>query len=559
MDATKVDPITTEIIRNSFISIAEDMNAALIRSAYSWIIYEALDCAVALIDADHTVLAHSSGLPLFLGNLEACVDYTEERFGRDAWQPGDAWVMNDSYIGGTHLNDVTVVAPIFVDDDLVGFAASRAHHMDIGAKDPGGTTDSTEIYQEGMRLEPIRLVEGGRLRDDVVQLMALNSRLPNQLVGDLKAQLSVGTIAERRYAELLKRYGRETVAAARDAIFKQTEQLDRDAVDRIPDGIYEAEGSLDGDGLSDTPCAVKVRIEVDGDRMRIDLTESGDAAAGPVNCGRSQAIASCRLAFKRMINPDQPVNGGSFAPLEVLVREGSLLAAQQPSPCWWYFTPLGLLIDLVTKALAPALPERAAGAHYGDSCITIFAGTDPRSGQFFVDLQAHVGGWGAWRGSDGESALINAVNSEVKDFPIEVVETKVPMRINRYGFRRDSGGAGEWRGGCGIVREYVLDAEQAVLTAWFERSRTPAWGIFGGGAGAPPRITINPGRDDERTLLKVSALPLSRGDVVRAETGGGGGCGPVEKRNPELVTLDVHDGIVSADAARERYGIDVRR
>src|SRR5581483_4713237 len=182
VDATKVDPITTEIIRNSFISIAEDMNAALIRSAYSWIIYEALDCAVALIDADHTVLAHSSGLPLFLGNLEACVDYTEERFGRDAWQPGDAWVMNDSYIGGTHLNDVTVVAPIFVDDDLVGFAASRAHHMDIGAKDPGGTTDSTEIYQEGMRLEPIRLVEGGRLRDDVVQLMALNSRLPNQLV-----------------------------------------------------------------------------------------------------------------------------------------------------------------------------------------------------------------------------------------------------------------------------------------------------------------------------------------------------------------------------------------
>ena len=317
MTATKIDPITTEIIRNSFISIAEDMNAALIRSAYSWIIYEALDCAVALIDSDHKVLAHSSGLPLFLGNLEACVDYTEERFGRNAWQPGDAWVMNDSYIGGTHLNDVTVVAPIFVDDDLVGFAASRAHHMDIGAKDPGGTTDSTEIYQEGMRLEPIRLVEGGRLREDVVQLMALNSRLPNQLVGDLKAQLSVGTIAERRYAELLRRYGRETVAAAREAIFKQTEQLDRNAVQRIPDGMYEAEGSLDGDGLTDTPCAVKVRIKVDGDQMLIDLTESGDAAAGPVNCGRSQAIASCRLAFKRMINPDQPVNGGSFAPLEV--------------------------------------------------------------------------------------------------------------------------------------------------------------------------------------------------------------------------------------------------
>ena len=540
-----LDPITVEIIRNSFLAIAEEMNTSLVRSAYSWIIYEAVDCSVALIDADRRVLGHSSGLPIFLGNLEACLDVTQELMGEDCWEPGDVWVLNDSELGGTHLNDVTVMSPIFFAGELAAFVVSRAHHMDIGAKDPGGTTDSTDIFQEGMRLGPTKLVEGGKRREDLFATLARNSRLPYQLLGDLGAQVAISKIGEQRLEELYEKYGRVRVEQARDEIYAQAERQDRAAVAAIPDGTYTAEGCLDSDGVGGPPQWVRLTIEVEGDEMVMDLTESDDEARGPVNCGAVQAVSACRLAFKRLANPHDPVNGGSFAPLEIRLREGSMLAARAPAPCWWYFSALGMLIDLVGQALADVLPDRVAGAHYGDSSITIMSGTDPRSEQPFVDLQAHVGGWGAWRGSDGENGVINAVNSQVKDFPIEVVETKVPVRILRYGFRPDSGGPGQWRGGCGIVREYLVDCDDLLLTAWFERSVTPAWGLAGGGAAEPPRVTINPGRDDERKLLKASVLPLKRGDVVRAETGGGGGYGDPADRDAGAIEADAVSGLAS--------------
>ncbi len=544
------DPITVEIIRNSFLAIAEEMNTSLIRSAYSWIIYEAVDCSVALIDADKRVLGHSSGLPIFLGNLEACLEITEELLGADCWEPGDVWVLNDSEIGGTHLNDITVMSPIFFDDELAAFVVSRAHHMDVGAKDPGGTTDSTDIFQEGMRLGPTKLVAGGERREDVIATLARNSRLPYQLLGDLGAQIAISKIGEQRLEELFEKYGRAVVEAARDEIYAQAERQDREAVAAIPDGTYRTEGCLDSDGVGGPGPWVRVRIDVEGDRMVIDLTESDDEARGPVNCGATQAVSACRLAFKRLANPDDPVNGGSFAPLEIKLREGSILAARAPAACWWYFSCLGLFIDLVGQALADVLPDRVAGAHYGDSSIFIMSGTDPRSEQPFVDLQAHAGGWGAWRGSDGENGVINAVNSQVKDFPIEVVETKVPLRITRYGFRADSGGRGQWRGGNGLVREYLIECDDFLFTAWFERSVTPAWGLAGGEAAQAPRVTINPGREDEQTLLKASVMPLKRGDLVRAETGGGGGYGDPAERDSEAVAADLAAGLVTSAGTR---------
>jgi N-methylhydantoinase B len=554
-----LDPITTEIIRSAFTAAADEMNATLIRSAYTPIIYEMKDCSVALLDEEHRVLGQSAGLPIFLGNLEICTRLTEEIYGREGWQPGDVWIMNDSYLTGTHLNDMTVFGPIFHAVELVGFAACRAHWLDVGAKDPGGPMDSTSIYQEGIRLGPTKVVDGGVQRPDVTDLLGRNSRFGYPAIGDLGAQIACVRTGQKRLAAILERYEKETIESAREEIFAQTERFERAAVAALPDGVYRAEGCLDNDGLTDDPCWVRMTITVAGEEMEIDLSETDDAAGGPVNCGEAQAISACRVAYKLLINPANPPNGGAFRPLTVRVRRGSMLGAVEPSPCQWYFTPLGLLIDLVVKALADVLPEQAAGASYGDSMVISLSGIDPRNGNPWLDLEPTVGGWGAWQGSDGEDGLINNVNGSLKDLAIEVAETKFPLRITEYGFRVDSGGAGTWRGGNGIVREYTIDSDEAVLFLWFERSKTPGWGLFGGADARPPLVTINPGREDERSMLKCSRVGLTKGDVVRTTTGGGGGFGPAAARDPELVRADVRNRHVSRQQAREVYGVEIEQ
>jgi N-methylhydantoinase B len=557
MAVRTLDPITTEIVRSAFSAAADEMNATLIRSAYTPIIYEMKDCSVAVLDAEHRVLGQSAGLPIFLGNLEICTRLTEEMYGREQWRPNDVWIMNDSYLTGTHLNDMTVFGPIFREDEVIGFSACRAHWLDVGAKDPGGPMDSTEIYQEGIRLGPTRIVDGGLQRPDVTDLLGRNSRFSYPAVGDLGAQIACVRTGQRRLDAIVDKYGKETILAARDEIFAQTERFEREAVAAIPDGVYDAEGSLDNDGVGDDPCWVRLAVEVSGDTMTIDLTDTDDAQRGPVNCGEAQAVSACRVAYKLLINPENPPNGGAFRPLTVKVRRGSMLGAEEPSPCQWYFTPLGLLIDLVVKALADVLPDQAAAASYGDSMVIGIAGVDDRTGRPFFDLEPTVGGWGAWRGCDGEDGLINNVNGSLKDLPIEVIETKFPIRMTRYGFRADSGGPGRWRGGNGAIREYTIDCESAELFLWFERSVTPAWGLFGGRAAVPPIVVLNPGRDVERRMLKASRVPLKRGDVVRTMTGGGGGFGAVGERDRDLVEADVRNRHISAEAARRSYGINV--
>jgi len=557
MAVSTLDPITTEIIRSAFSAAADEMNATLIRSAYTPVIYEMKDCSVALLDDEHRVLGQSAGLPIFLGNLEICTRLTEEMYGREGWEPGDVWIMNDSYMTGTHLNDMTVFGPIFVADELSGFAACRAHWLDVGAKDPGGPMDSTDIYQEGIRLGPVKVVEAGTQRRDVTDLLGRNSRFSYPAVGDLGAQIACVRTGQRRLEAILTKYGKETIEAARDDIFAQTERLERAAVGAIPDGVYRAEGCLDNDGSSEEPVWVRLTVEISGEEMTIDLSESDDARGGPVNCGDAQAISACRVAYKLLINPDNPPNGGGFRPLTVKVRRGSMLGAEEPYPCQWYFTPLGLLIDLVVKALAEVLPEQAAGASYGDSMVIGIAGIDDRNARPWFDLEPTVGGWGAWQGSDGEDGLINNVNGSLKDLPIEVLETKYPMRMTHYGFRADSGGAGRWRGVNGIVREYTVDCEQAHVSLWFERSKTPAWGLFGGGDAVPPIVVLNPGTDREEQLLKASRHGLQRGDVIRTMTGGGGGFGNPRDRLSDDVRRDVRNGHVTLEAARLVYGVEV--
>ncbi|MGO9582725.1 MAG: hydantoinase B/oxoprolinase family protein [Acidimicrobiales bacterium] len=552
---TGVDPITTEIIRSGLNAAADEMNATLIRSAYTPVIYEMKDCSVGLLDEHHQILGQSAGLPIFLGNLEVVTELTEVQFGREGWQPDDVWILNDSYMAGTHLHDMTVYGPVFVGDDLVGFATCRAHWLDVGSKDAGGSTDSTSIFQEGLRLGPTKIVDRGVLIEDVVDVLTRNGRFPYPARGDLFAQIACVKTGQQRLARLMERHGIDTVLLARDQIFAQTEHLERAEVAAIPDGHYTAEGSLDDDGvIVGKQRFVRVAVDIVGDRMILDLTGTDDMTEGPINCGAAQAVSAGRVAYKLLINPDRPVDGGAFRPLEVRVRPGSMLAAEEPAPCEWYFTPLGLLIDLVARALSPVLPDRVAGASYGDSMVIGIDGRDPRNGRPFLLYEPTVGGWGAWSGSDGQDALINNVNGSLKDVPIEVAETKYPVLVRRYAIRRDSGGAGKWRGGNGVERAYVLEADMATMNLWFERSATPGWGLVGGADATPPEVVVNEGLPNQTSMLKVNGFRLARGDTITCRTGGGGGYGVARERAPEMVVADIADGYVSPEVAAATYG-----
>ena len=549
------DPITTEIIRSAFVSCAQDMNATLIRSSYTPIIYEGKDCSVAILDERGDVLGQSLGLPLFLGNLEICVKLAAEMFGWDTFKPGDVFYMNDSYMTGTHLNDATIFGPIYWQNRLVGFSATRAHWLDVGGKDPGGPMDSREIYQEGMRWGPTRIYDSGEPRPDIIDLLRRNGRFGYSLVGDMNAQVAACRTGEARFQAILDRYGYDTYLEARDEIYRQSEELERAAVAQIPDGTYRAEGSLDDDGLGHGPIPVRLRLDVAGAEMTIDLEGSSPQMEGPVNCGFAQTISACRVAFKLLINPERPVDGGTFKTLDVRAPAGSIFDAQEPAACQWYFSSLGLLIDLVVTALAPVLPEQVAAAHFGDSMVMFLSGRDPRRGnQPFLHVMPHAGGWGGFEGGDGEDGLINNVNGGFKDYPVEVFEVKYPAMIRRYGFRTDTGGPGRFRGGCGLYRTFEVEPD-ARLYLWFERSVTPAWGLFGGRDAVGPNVVVNQGREDERHLLKANAHPLTPGSTVELRTGGGGGFGDPSERDPERVRDDVRDGYVSLEAAARDYGV----
>lgn len=549
------NPVTTEIIRNALNSAAEEMNESLARSAFSPIIYEMKDCSVGIFNENAELLGQSSGLPMFLGNLDECINITTDYIGgKDKYQPGDIYILNDSYMAGTHLNDMTVISPIFYKNELVAFVANRAHWLDIGAKDPGYPMDATEIYQEGIRIPPTKIYDAGKPRKDVIDIITGNSRFRDSALGDLNAQIAACRTGEKRIKEIIDKHGLGTVRRSIVDIFKQSEIMDREMIKSIPDGIYEEEGFLDNDGVTDDPVRVKVKVTVKGENLTIDLTGSSEQRQGMTNCGLAQTVSACRVAFKHLISPNSPVTGGNFKTMDIIVPEKTIFSAQEPAACGWYFTSLGLLIDLIIKALSPVLREQCAAAHYGDSMVITFAGHDNRVDAPFLYVEPTAGGWGAFSSNDGQSGLINNANGDFKNLPIEVLEDKYPLKVNQYGLRSNSGGAGQNRGGLGIVKEYEVLTDGTTLYLWFERSITPAWGLFDGKSALPPKVTVHSDNSSE-TMLKVNAKSVSRGDKVVVETGGGGGFGHPFDRTPERVLDDVIDGYIDTDEAFQTYGV----
>lgn len=539
--------MTVEVIRNTYVSIASQMNNNLARSAYTPVIYEMKDCSVAIFDRDVRLLGQAPGLPIFLGGLDVAINTVLERFGADTMVPGDVFAVNDSSLVGSHLNDVTVLAPAFFGDTHIGFAATKAHWRDIGAKSPGHAMDTTEIFQEGFRLGPTRLYRGGRAETGIIDLLLRNSRFPRGVWGDLHAQIAACRTGERGLQALHERHGADKLAAVDAVIIGQSEELDRQEVRALPDGSWCASGELDSWGPGGRPVPIIVKVTVDDDQIILDLRGSSPQTPGSVNCGRAQTISAARLAFKFLINPHAAVNDGTFRNLEVLTDEGSVFDARPPAACQYYYPHLGLMIDLMLKALSGACPERVVAGQPADAMNILFSGFDS-DGRQYVCGEATAIGWGASSDGDGVNAIANYGAGDLKNLPVEVVESRFPLRIHRYELNVGSGGVGQHRGGLGVVREYEPLLDGTSLSLWWERTRTPGWGLGGGGTGAPGSVVVHT-TDGDLEVLKVDRMLLSAGDRVTVKTGGGGGFGSISARTAEALAQDVENGYVVAGIA----------
>ena len=557
----KIDPVTIEVIRNRLIAASRDIRRTIERAAYSPILYEVVDFSCGILDSEANLIAETPGLPIFLANLGYAVTSTYETIGRENLRPGDVILCNDPYNGGgTHCPDLVALCPAFVKGEIQGWAAFRGHTVDMGGIYPGGWySDTTEVYQEGFRLPPVKLLVEGKPNEDVFRLIRANTRVPDAVLGDIRAMVAAVRKGSQRFLDVVERFGLRTTTGALDEILSQGERLARAAVRRIPDGVYPAEAILDGDGNDDAPLdeklLLKLTITVDGDEMTADFTGTGPQNRGPMNTPEPSTVSATRYAFKIVTTPHLPSNEGFFRALDIVIPDGSFLKPRFPAACAMWPTPSTTIPDLFLKALAPAIPDRVRGGHFGDSMANFIYGIDPKSKKYYVCAEADAGGYGGKPTEDGESALFSMTLGDTYNVPAEVVEVRYPWRVERFELVQDSGGAGKTRGGLGVRRDYRLGFDAGLTVTADRVIYTPPWGVFGGGPGKT-NITIVQRKDGkEERWRKVSNLPLAKGEVVSFQGGGGGGYGDPFDRDPRLVAQDVRNGYVSLDAARDAYGV----
>ena len=553
-----IDPITVEVIRSAFNAAGERMRITMIKTAYSHIISESLDFGCAIFDRDVQMIAQGIGLPVFQGHLGFPIQATIRDRGIEAFQPGDIFIHNDPYTGnGNHVNDVAMFSPVFWQNKLAGFVSVKAHWSDIGGAVPSSMqVSSTDIRQEGLRFQSVKLYCRGELNEDVYRLIRSNIRVESGTLKDVQAMVAVCNAGENYFKEILAKYGAPAVSSAITTFMDQSERRTRAELRHIPEGTYRAAACFDNDGIRlDEPVRVEMAITVSDGSMTVDFSGTSPQVAGPFNCGDAITISACRLLIKCLTTPADPVDEGCFRPLTVIVPDRSVVSAQEPAPTARYYTPVNLLFDLALRALSAAIPERIPAASYADQMPTILVGTHPETGKLFIQGDLNAGGTGARPHADAESALIIFAGSTARNNPVEVVESRNRfIRIEKYALRQDSGGAGRYRGGLGIERIYRFDAP-AFGTFTLERSVTPPWGLQGGCPGAINDILITAADGQVRHVRKATRHPLATGDVMRVLTGGGGGYGPPSERDPEAVRRDVREGYVSAAAALRDYGV----
>ncbi|WP_299451121.1 hydantoinase B/oxoprolinase family protein [uncultured Pigmentiphaga sp.] len=551
-----VDPVTVEIIRNGLLAVTEEMKTNLMRTAYNLIIYEALDFTVGLFTPQGETVSIGLGLPMFIRGMSETVKAKIRHFGLENIHPGDILVTNDAYITGSHLNHFTFTMPVFYEGRIVAFTCCMAHWLDVGGTLGQVTTD---IFSEGIQIPIVKYRRGGVVNQDLVDIIAMNVRLPERALGDLRAQITAITTGEKRFLELVQRYGVEAVHGSIARIMDQSEALARKNTLSIPDGVYEAESFMDDDGV-DIGRRIPIRVKVikQGDEMTIDLSDVSRQVRGFYNSGFTTGIACAQVAFKCLTTPtDYPVNDGSFRPLKVVMPMGTVVSAERPYPMRVWMTFPMTVIDTIFKALAPAIPDRVIAGHHADLVFPNIHGISPEDGRLFiVGIGPLGGGWGAKSSGDGVSVTVCINDGDTHNSPTEQLEAKYPVLVERYAIRTDSGGAGRYRGGLGA--EMVVQAlSPFAVTTRIDRMHCKPWGLEGGHEAAGNGIAIrrNGSWDDSMPNAKIFNVRLERGDAYKMLSGGGGGFGDPYERDPEAVAEDVREGYVSAEAAREKYGV----
>lgn len=555
MTPMKNDPITVEVVRNAIVAYGDEMAEALCKSAYNMMIYEVRDYCCGLIDTQGRMISQNrGGLPIFLADLGIAVEDGIRKYGLKGFDEGDVLVMNHGHICGQHLNNVVVYAPCFHDGELIGFAANRAHWVDIGGGRQGfGSNATTDIFSEGLQMRSLKIYKAGELNDTLYQIIQDNIRYPDASLGDLRAQIASCQIGAKRYSELVARYGRSVVESCVETIWDHADKAVRQVIERIPDGTYSAESYLDNDGRDlATPLRIAVKVIVSGSTITVDFHGMHPQVNGPLNSGRSGGIAAARVAFKALTSPELDVNEGCFRALNVDLPDGTILSARPPAALGQWSIALPTVIDTILKALAPAVPELIPAAHKGDMGGCSFFGFYDDGSRFLL-MNIFGGGWGGRPHEDGESAAVSVCQGDVRNTPVELQEIKYPFIIEKHALRPDSGGAGEHRGGLGIELTYrCLRACRGNIN--FDRTVTPPWGLHGGKTGEISIAIIDRADGTQQKVHKATDVQFKPGDRITFLTAGGGGYGDPRNRSRSDLEEDVANGLVSPEAAARDYG-----
>lgn len=555
----KINPVTLDIVKDSLIAVSNEVFYAFARTSMSPIIYETLDYASGITDVHGKLLTQGNGACAFIGLIAPMIQEIVDKYGLENMKSGDVYIINDPYMGGgTHLSDIGMVMPVFYGDEVIAFVGNKAHWSDIGGMAAGSfTTDSTEVFQEGLRFSGVKLLEGGEICQPLVDIMMSNVRYPETAQGDMWGQIASLRTGFKRICELCDKYGVEVVKGSMERLLEQGSLISYKRLRELPRGTWEMEEYMDDDGHGN-PVKLKVKVTIKEDEFIADFTGSSPQVISPINTGYSSLCAGVRVIYMSILGPEMAVNDGVFDPMRVIAQDGSVLSCHAPAPTSCYFESMIYSVDVVWKALAPVFPEALGAGHMLSVCSVVLAGTKQGNGEPFLIVEPTGGGWGASQGKDGEVGQFCVGDGETYNVPVEMAENRYGIMVDEYSLHTDGKGAGQFRGGSGAVRTYRAMTDGQLFTASFGRNKFPAWGTGGGKDGSYNYFEFH--RKDgsvEGPMGIVARKLLNTGDAVRMVTCTGGGYGDPLKREPEKVAWDVKNEYISLRQAEEEYGVIV--
>lgn len=556
--SVRQDPFSIEIIKSGLDSIANEMFWVAIRTSKSPIFYETFDFSTAITNKDGDTLAISIGLPLWIGVMKFIAkNVIEEAQKQDKLYPDDIIVCNDPYVTGTHLNDIAMVMPIFHRGEIIAITAAKGHVNDVGGMNPGSWgPDNRDIFQEGLFIPPVKYYQKGKPNRDIIRMILGNTRIPDYLYGDLEALAGSLRLGSKRITELIQKYGVAVVEDAMDSILAEGEKRAKARLAELPKGKFYAEDYLDEGYETKDPLKIFATTTITDEEFVVDFTGAPKAFPVSLNTTYPATLAAVAVVYMAITDPHMPFNQGLLKPLRLIVPENTIFNAKRPAPVSVYWETMTYAADLVWKALAPHIQDKLSAGHFLSVCAEIIAGIDPRTKEYFVLVEPNPGGWGAAADKDGESCLVSFADGETFANPVEVLEIRYPLLVDRCKLNvEDGSGHGKFRGGLGMIKDYRMLCDESSFTTAINRGKIPPWGAMGGGNGTPNYIVILRDGKELMRVNRITNFQLRKDDVVSIRSGGGGGWGNPRERDPALVRRDVLNGYITAEEARKVYGV----